>query len=61
MNKISDNLEKVKAGIQKACDKANRSVEEITLVVVTKSTNLDGIKQVIKLGCTHCFGANAVA
>lgn len=53
MSKISDNLEKVKNNIQKACDKANRSSSEITLVVVTKSANLDAIKQVIKLGCTH--------
>jgi pyridoxal phosphate enzyme (YggS family) len=53
MSKISDNLEKVKNNIQKACDKANRSSSEITLVVVTKSANLDAIKQVVKLGCTH--------
>lgn len=53
MSKISDNLEKVKNNIQKACDKANRSSSETTLVVVTKSANLDAIKQVIKLGCNH--------
>lgn len=59
MSKISENLEKVKTNIQKACDKAKRSNSEITLVVVTKSTNLDGIKQVIKLGCTQ-LGENRV-
>ncbi len=59
MSKISENLEKVKNNIQKACDKAKRSSSEITLVVVTKSANLDGIKQVIKLGCTE-LGENRV-
>lgn len=52
-SKIADNLEKVKNNIQKAADKAKRDSSEITLVVVTKSANLEAIKQVIKLGCTQ--------
>jgi pyridoxal phosphate enzyme (YggS family) len=59
MSKIADNLEKVKNNIQKAVDKAKRSISEITLVVVTKAANLDAIKQVIKLGCTQ-LGENRV-
>ena len=59
MNKIAENLEKVKNNIQKACDRAKRSSSEITLVVVTKAANLDAIKQVIKLGCTQ-LGENRV-
>jgi hypothetical protein len=51
MSKIADNLEKVKNSIQKAADKAKRSSSEITLVVVTKSANLEAIKQVVQLGC----------
>jgi len=53
VNKIAENLEKVKSGIEDACAKANRSSSEITLVVVTKSANFEQIKQVIRLGCSQ--------
>lgn len=59
MNKIAENLEKVKNNIQKACDRAKRSSSEITLVVVTKAANFEAIKQVIQLGCTQ-LGENRV-
>ena len=59
MSKIAENLEKVKNNIQKAADKAKRSSSEITVVVVTKSANLDAIKQVIQFGCTQ-LGENRV-
>jgi pyridoxal phosphate enzyme (YggS family) len=59
MSKIAENLEKVKNNIQKAADKAKRSISEITLVVVTKAANLDAIKQVVQLGCTQ-LGENRV-
>ncbi|MBN1787236.1 MAG: YggS family pyridoxal phosphate-dependent enzyme [Sedimentisphaerales bacterium] len=59
VDKIAENLEKVKANIQKACDKARRDTSEITLVVVTKSANIDAIKQVIQLGCRQ-LGENRV-
>jgi pyridoxal phosphate enzyme (YggS family) len=52
MSKIADNLKKVRDSIASACARCNRNVSDITLVVVTKSANLDAIKQVVRLGCT---------
>lgn len=59
MNKIAENLDKVKNNIQNACNRAKRNSSEITLVVVTKAANIDAIKQVIRLGCTQ-LGENRV-
>ncbi len=59
MSKIADNLKKVRDSIASACARCNRNVSEITLVVVTKSANLDAIKQVVRLGCSE-LGENRV-
>ena len=59
MNKIADNLKKVRDNIASVCARCKRSSSEITLVVVTKSANLDMIKQVVRLGCTE-LGENRV-
>jgi hypothetical protein len=53
MKNIAENLEKVKTGIEDACAKAKRNSSEVTLVVVTKSANLEQIKKAIHLGCRH--------
>jgi pyridoxal phosphate enzyme (YggS family) len=59
MSKIADNLKKVRDSIASACARCHRNVSEITLVVVTKSANLDAIKQVVRLGCSE-LGENRV-
>lgn len=59
MNKIADNLKKVKDNIAAACQRCGRQPSEITTVVVTKSANLDMIKQAVRLGCTD-LGENRV-
>ncbi len=50
MMKISDKLERVKDTIYLACMRVGRNPDEINLVVVTKSTTVEGIKEIIKLG-----------
>ena len=59
MSKIADNLKKVRDSIASACARCKRNDSEITLVVVTKSANLDAIKQVVRLGCSE-LGENRV-
>ena len=59
MNKISDNLKRVQDNIAAACQRCGRQTSEITTVVVTKSANIDMIKQVVRLGCTD-LGENRV-
>jgi len=59
MNKIADNLQKVRNNIAAVCDRCGRDSSEITLVVVTKSANFDAVKQVVRLGCSD-LGENRV-
>jgi len=59
MNKIADNLQKVRNNIASACARCGRDSSEITLVVVTKSANFDAVKQVVRLGCSE-LGENRV-
>ncbi|MCE5339644.1 MAG: YggS family pyridoxal phosphate-dependent enzyme [Planctomycetaceae bacterium] len=59
MNKIADNLKRVQDNIAAACQRCGRQTSEITTVVVTKSANMDMIKQVVRLGCTE-LGENRV-
>jgi len=59
MNKIAENLKKVQENIAAACARCNRHPSEITTVVVTKSANLDMIKQAVRLGCSE-LGENRV-
>ncbi|HAL44316.1 MAG: YggS family pyridoxal phosphate enzyme [Planctomycetes bacterium GWF2_42_9] len=59
MNKIADNLKRVQDNIAAACQRCGRQTSEITTVVVTKSANIDMIKEVVRLGCTD-LGENRV-
>lgn len=59
MNKIAENLKKVQENIAAACARCSRDPSEITTVVVTKSANIDMIKEVVRLGCTE-LGENRV-
>ena len=57
--KIERNLQRIRRDIQAACDKAGRSVADVTLVAVTKAADLDAIKAAVELGLTE-FGESRV-
>ncbi len=50
MDKIAQRLKQVRENIKSACKRVGRKPSEIKLVVVTKSTTIEGIKEIIKLG-----------
>lgn len=59
MDKIEERIKRVKDNIKKACDRAGRNPDEVKLVVVTKSADIEAVKHVIKLGMTE-LGENRV-
>lgn len=59
MTKIADRIKKVQDNIASACASAGRDTKEVKLVIVTKSTTLKSIKEVIDLGQTE-LGENRV-
>ena len=59
MSKLSEKLKRVQDAINVTCERVGRLPSEITFVVVTKSTTVDAIKEVIELGYTH-LGENHV-
>jgi len=59
MAKISERIERIKDTINAACARAGRDVNEITIIVVTKSAAIEAIKDVIRLGFTE-LGENRV-
>ena len=56
---IAQNIEIVKTNIEKACIRAGRSLDEITLIGVTKTHGADIINEGINAGLTH-IGENRV-
>lgn len=50
--KLADNLKRVEDRIQSACARAGRSRSEVTLVAVTKTLPLDGIRTMVDMGFT---------
>ncbi len=59
MKQISEKIERLKDDINSTCVKTGRDPRSITLVVVTKSTTIECIEKVIKLGMTD-LGENRV-
>lgn len=59
MATISERISRLKDTIDCACNRAGRSRNEIKLVVVTKSADIEAIKEVISLGLTE-LGENRV-
>lgn len=59
MKKISEKIKRVKDMIKSACERAGRDPSEIKLVIVTKSADIESIKEVIGLGLTD-LGENRV-
>ncbi len=56
---ISDRIELVKANIASACERAERSPENVKIIVVTKTASLEAVHEVINLGYTE-LGENRV-
>ncbi len=59
MKRISERIQLIKENIESACGRVGRDPSEVKLVVVTKSTTLEPIKEVIRLGYTD-LGENRV-
>lgn len=56
---IAQNFESVKQRIAHACAKVGRNPEEVTIVAVTKTVGLAGIREAFQAGLRH-FGENRV-
>lgn len=56
---IKENLAQVRKNIQMACEKANRNINEVTLIAVSKTKPVEMIKDVMKEGVID-FGENKV-
>ncbi|HEX9971991.1 MAG TPA: YggS family pyridoxal phosphate-dependent enzyme [bacterium] len=56
---LTDNIIKLKQRIERSCQKAGRSANEITLVAVTKTVGIDEIQLAIDSGIQH-IGENRV-
>lgn len=59
MNTISENLKVINANIKKAAIKSGRKPEDITILGVTKTIDIERIKQLISLGIIN-LGENKV-
>jgi len=59
MAKIAERIKRVKDNITSACARAGREPEDVKLVIVTKSADIEAVKEVINLGFTE-LGENRV-
>jgi len=59
MLRIADRVKHVEETIRAACARSGREPEDVRLVVVTKSAEVEAIKEVVRLGYTH-LGENRV-
>jgi len=57
--KLADNLKRVRERIEGACARSNRQLEEVRLVAVTKTVEMDVIRSAIELGLVE-LGENRV-
>lgn len=56
---ISENLKEVRNKINEACQKADRSIDEVTLIAVSKTKPVSLLNEAYHNGCRH-FGENKV-
>ncbi len=59
MTKIAERINRVRETIAAACARSGREPEDVRLIVVTKSADIEQIKEVIRLGFNH-LGENRV-
>lgn len=56
---ISENIKNVRENIKKACEKAHRNPEEVTLIAVSKTKPVSMLEEAYRTGCLD-FGENKV-
>ena len=56
---LKENIDNVRANIKRACERAKRNVDEVTLIAVSKTKPLSDIEELITYGETE-FGENKV-
>jgi pyridoxal phosphate enzyme (YggS family) len=59
MAKIEEKIKRLKDTIAETCNRVNRDPGQVRLVIVTKSAEIDAVKEVLHLGYTD-FGENRV-
>ena len=59
MTKIAERIKRVQETVAAACARAHREPEDVKLVIVTKSVDIEAVKAVIQLGFNH-LGENRV-
>ena len=59
MAKIADKIKRVEETIASACARSGRKPSDLRLVIVTKSADIEEIKEVVRLGYNH-LGENRV-
>jgi len=59
MPKIADKIKQVEETIAAACERSGREPSDVKLVVVTKSAELEQVKNIVRLGYNH-LGENRV-
>lgn len=50
---IQNNYSKIQSRIEAACLRSHRNLESVTLVAVTKYAQMEWVKILLELGCTH--------
>ena len=59
MAKIADKIKRVEETVASACARSGRKPSDLKLVIVTKSADIEEIKEVVQLGYNH-LGENRV-
>ena len=59
MTKIAEKIKRVQDTVASACARAGREPDDIKLVIVTKSADIEAVKTVVQLGFNH-LGENRV-
>lgn len=59
LNMIEDNFEEVKGNVLKACERAGRNVDDVTLIAVSKTKPLEDLREAYEAGARD-FGENKV-
>lgn len=59
MTKIAERTKRVRENVEAACARSGREPQDVRIIIVTKSAEIDQIKDVIRLGYNH-LGENRV-
>ena len=59
INMIKENFEEVKGNVLRACERAGRNVDEVTLIAVSKTKPLEDLREAYEAGARD-FGENKV-